>query len=326
MLYLVSSWRRLVWRISYHMRAIKVLSPVAWLLDHLLLRNVEIYLRYGETIRADLCHKQWARVAQRGYHELGTQRFLNEFLRPGDVVIDVGASVGLVTVVAAKCVQPNGRVYAIEPDPFKHRDLHRAIQRNKLHNVIVETVAMGEASGTAKFIRPEGAWGSFQVSEEWRGEIAPPSDLLPHIWRTQFGHGTVSRFDVQMITLDNFVEDHRLKDVHLVKVDVDGPEPIILKGMRRLLASDNPPALVVETSQFNRAYGSSFEEIFALLTGLGYQLHGGLRMEEHVVRLDKASDLYERLSITPTSAANLFCCVPAVHQQRWETLWLSRGL
>ena len=321
MSYVLGPKHRTIWRISSSFRGIKVLGRLGAVLNRLFLRNVNVALRCGETVRADLSHRDWDRIARRGFHELGADRFLCDFLMPADVVIDIGASCGPITLVAAKRILPGGTVYAFEPDPDNFRDLQAAIRRNRIRNVHLENQALGERSATVGFVRPQGAWGAFQLSEHPDGESEFASDERPATWETEFASQRTKRFTTQMVSLDEFVERCKIQVVHLVKIDVDGPEPSILKGMGRLLSSKCPPALLVETSRYNLEFGWSFEDMFGFLTSFGYRIFAGRRTSDHIIPILQASDLRTKLLEPHQATANLFCFVPSVHHDRASKLW-----
>lgn len=267
-------------------------------------------LRCGVTIWADLEHKQWAKVARRGYHELGAERFLFGFLRPGDVVLDVGAHIGMITAVAAKVVGPSGKVYAFEVDEANFAELQRTIKRNHLSNVQSENIALSDKSGTVDFEKPDGAWGSFEVSKNEGSE----SDLS-----RIFGDGATQLYSRTATTIDEYLARCSVNRVDLIKVDVDGPELAILKGAIASLERFRP-ALIVEAGMFNLRQGVSFDELFEFLTGCGYRVYAAARTDDHIIPIQVPADL-------PVDVLNddldLFCCVPEVHNERLRSLWFA---
>ena len=74
---------------------------------------------------------------------------LRQLLKPGMTFIDVGASVGLYSVVAAHCVGPSGRVVAFEPQQSLAERFWENMRMNRLGNVILEPVALGKAAGAS---------------------------------------------------------------------------------------------------------------------------------------------------------------------------------
>src|SRR5436189_6431842 len=79
---------------------------------------------------SELCHLIYCRS-----FEVTERAFLNHFLRPGDVFVDVGANIGLFTLIAASCVGPKGKVVAFEPTTVTYTRLVENIRLNHLYNV-----------------------------------------------------------------------------------------------------------------------------------------------------------------------------------------------
>ena len=83
-----------------------------------------------------------------GTYEAGSIFVITQTLRPGDVFIDVGANIGLMTLAAAQTVGSGGRVHAFEPVPSVHAILLRNLALNKCGNVIPHAVALGSTVET----------------------------------------------------------------------------------------------------------------------------------------------------------------------------------
>src|SRR4051794_35401716 len=77
--------------------------------------------------------------------------FIEAYLRDGDVAVDVGANVGVYTLLMARCVGSKGLVIACEPDPINVRRLQRNLALNQLTNVRVEPVAVGARTERVRF-------------------------------------------------------------------------------------------------------------------------------------------------------------------------------
>jgi FkbM family methyltransferase len=173
----------------------------------------------------------------------------------GDVVYDVGANIGLYTLVAARRVGPTGHVYAFEPHAANVVSLLRNVTINEYRDrVTVIGSALGAAPGFAPFHYAQFRAGSSgsqlgRAVNENGGPFEPLTSELKHV-----------------TTIDALLQAHVLRRPTLIKIDVDGNEPAVLAGMRTLLGSVQPPQSVqVETR------ASTLLEIAALLTAAGYQ-------------------------------------------------------
>lgn len=148
-------------------------------------------------------------------------RLWQQVCRPGAVVLDVGANLGLFSFLAAQRVGPTGLVWAFEPDPLNRDLLERGIILGGLTNVTVAAIAVTDHVGRVRFA----------VREEHRGDC--------HIATAP---ETGGRFlEVAASTLDATLRSAPRVDV--IKLDIQGAEPQALRGMMGVLAGS--PDLVV---------------------------------------------------------------------------------
>lgn len=134
--------------------------------------------------------------------------FFRRYLRPGDVVLDVGANVGLTTLVAARAVGEGGKVYAFEPHPAVFAFLKDNLALNGAANVVAENVALGDREGTVRI--------SDMRSDD-------------HNFVDSSGAG----IEVPQRRLDRL--DTGERRVSLLKIDVEGYERFVLEGAARTL-------------------------------------------------------------------------------------------
>jgi FkbM family methyltransferase len=137
------------------------------------------------------------------------------------VCIDVGASFGWYTVRWAQRLGVAGWVLAIEPDPRHYASLVRNVELNHFANVTTLPIAVGDRNGTLRLFSP-----SF-------GQTILDASAIPQ-------SGLVESMDVPMRTIDGLVDELGLRDVRLVKIDVEDFEATVLRGMRRILDRDRP--------------------------------------------------------------------------------------
>ena len=167
--------------------------------------------------------KRWSVVALGlgyGAGSFGRDRLaaLAAVTRPGDTFWDVGAHKGFITLAASAMVGPTGQVVAVEPSEASLRFLERHLEWNRVGNVSVLPVALSDTSGRAPF----GGTGS---SIGYR-----------------LGEGSET---VEVTTLERLVDRDGLPRPHVLKIDVEGAETAVLRGMGRLLGGDQ--ALLIST-------------------------------------------------------------------------------
>ncbi|MHB8694004.1 MAG: FkbM family methyltransferase [Solirubrobacteraceae bacterium] len=146
-------------------------------------------------------------------------------VRPGDVVIDVGANVGVYTLLAARAVGPSGRVYAVEPDPRNFELLSENIALNGLHNVVPLPLATGAVPGRATLFRDRENAGLHSLAAA-NLEVAADSAC------------------VEVVTLDEIVHRHGIRRVDVLKLDVQGAEGAVLAGAAGLLQNPRLSAFI----------------------------------------------------------------------------------
>jgi FkbM family methyltransferase len=180
-----------------------------------------------------------------GVHEPMVWDTLCGLIKPGHVVIDVGAHVGQFALLAANLVGTAGKVIAIEPNPEIRPLLHLNIGKNGLANVQVIGAAAVDEPGTLTLYAYKDDRNSGAVS-------------LREFPRAR------KEYQVAGIRLDDLVAVLRLGKVDLMKIDVEGAEQQVLAGARSLLASSQPDIVVEVTANGHHL------ELERLLRELGY--------------------------------------------------------
>lgn len=171
-------------------------------------------------------------------------RLLRSVVRPGMTVVDVGANVGFHTVLLSRLVGPAGRVHAFEPLPETIGMLRANLWRHGCANTVVHPMAVSDQAGVVELeIDPEGGSG------------------------THIGAGDLR---VRCTTLDEALADTR---VDVLKVDVEGAEPMVLRGAAALIARSPKLLAVVEFRREGILDGSGPQDMLALYEMLGFSLH-----------------------------------------------------
>ena len=186
-----------------------------------------------------------------GVWEPDVTRWLRGHLQPGDVVVDIGANIGWFSLLAASCVGPSGRVLAFEPVPSIADALEANVRRNGLP-VDVHRVVVGDSGGSTEVFRSAGT----------------------NLGRsgTAGGVGTVSEGAVTTVRAADAVPRELWSRIRFVKVDVEGDERRVLRGLEPLLAALSPGAAVfVEVTPDDlAARGESADELLSAMRALGY--------------------------------------------------------
>ena len=147
-----------------------------------------------------------------GRYELGTARFIKKNLR-GGVAFDIGANVGYYARLMSRYAS---HVYAFEPDPDNFRILEQNCKRHP--NVTPINMAVSDRVGTAEF---------FKVMDS----------AMRH---SLIDEGNTKKISVASTSLDVFITERGIRGVSMIKIDVEGAEPMVFTGMKELLASERP--------------------------------------------------------------------------------------
>lgn len=169
---------------------------------------------YAEPYRSDTIKNVLRRGEQWEPHILHA---IEEYVKPGTVVLDIGSHIGTFTIAMAQIVGEDGVVFAFEPQRKIYRELVKNCELNNVHNVICHRMAIGDQPQIIEmdietYTGSEGSTGIGQG-----GDVA------------------------EMRTLDSF----GLTNVSFVKIDVERTEEQVLDGMVATLL-ENKPVIVIE--------------------------------------------------------------------------------
>lgn len=149
-------------------------------------------------------------------------------LKEGDIVVDIGANIGYYALLEAKLIGDKGKVYAIEPVPENIDLLKKNIALNKLSNIEVHQLAIGDKNGSAPmYTSVRRNLGTLREVSQSR------KDTLVK--------GTVN---VEVVTLDHFINNK--PNPRIIRMDVEGYEYQVIKGMSGLLRMRLPLTIFIE--------------------------------------------------------------------------------
>lgn len=155
---------------------------------------------------------------------------------PNDVLIDVGANVGMYTIWAAKT--RGVKVFAFEPESQNYSLLNRNIVLNKLGNsVTAYCLAISDVAGLSQLHLSQFAAGGSCHS------LGEKLDFKHEPMRPAFSQGCISA------PLDELVASGTIPEPDHIKIDVDGFEPKVIAGARRIIERDKLRSLLIEVNQ-----------------------------------------------------------------------------
>ena len=186
-----------------------------------------------------------------GLLEGAERRLIVRAVKPGMVAVDVGANLGVHTLALARAVGPAGRVHALEPDPANFRLLARAVAEAGAAQVTLHRAAAAAQAGEM----------DLHLSAVNRGDHRLHPDAAPR-----------ARVRVPVVVLDELLagEPH----VDFVKIDVQGAEVAVLRGLERTLARSPALGVLCELSPgLLRQAGTDAEVLFAVFRARALRPH-----------------------------------------------------
>jgi FkbM family methyltransferase len=183
---------------------------------------------------------------------------IERMVREGMVVADIGANIGVHTLVLADCAGPAGKVHAFEPTRAFER-LNCNVQLNHFGGRCdLNNIALGAKNGYLELC-----------------ECEPGSESLTSVGRP-LSHATGKRLLVPMESLDGYADRLQVKHFDFVKIDVEGAEVSVLEGAKEMLKRKAIRIIMLEfNSTCLMAAGSSPAELHAALTKQhGFRLFG----------------------------------------------------
>jgi len=209
--------------------------------------EAKISLKYRETIG-------WSSLLY-GTFELAELEFVRSYLRPGSNVFDIGANVGIFSVLMSVALRQSGNVWAFEPEPTNVKRLKLNIELNGVENVRIFSCALGEKD----------AHKMLQMSHD---------PAYPSLVKVEPGFSDGTDILVQMRTLDAVWDDGGKPHISFIKMDVEGSELQVLKGASIFLKECRPTMLIEANTP------EQLESLTKLLEGYGYEVihpHGFVR-------------------------------------------------
>jgi FkbM family methyltransferase len=189
--------------------------------------------------------------------EIGERVMLDELMRfvePGDMVYDVGANIGLYTILLAQAVGPQGGVAAFEPEAESYEHLRDNLELNGLTQVRCIPKALGEASGEGRLYVLDGVTCPTL--------LAPPAGLRG---------AQITSQTVPLETGDRLVAEEKLPPPRAVKIDVEGYEQSVIAGLSGTLAGPRCELVCCEVHPHLLPRSGHSESIVDQLRALGFE-------------------------------------------------------
>jgi len=224
------------------------------------------------------------------FYESEIVREIKNILRPGMIFVDGGAHIGYFSVIGAKLVSPDGKVFAFEPYNPSLEVLKRNITINKLANIVVpEQKAIAEKRSTLDFIVPLNRSVSVKLQA---------ADLRDR------KHNKIS---MEAISLDEYFSAMDFPEISLIKLDIEGSEVLAFRGMKAI-SRRNPKLILIVELNFNNLKGLEIglSEFFEPLFEIGFSNFYILSYTGRI-RINPKREMNKLLKIAEQKNLNLLC-------------------
>ena len=220
------------------------------------------------------------------HHEYEETMMIKQEVKEGNNVIDIGANIGYFTLLFAKIVGPNGKVFAFEPDPTNFSILKKNIEENNYDNVILSQKAISDKTETTKLFLCKFSNGMHRIYN---------SDLCD------------KSLDIESTTMDDFFSEINFKDkINFIKIDTEGSEMKVLAGIEKILESNAATIHIEYNPSSIRESGFSPKSLPDFLIKMGFDLMSFNR-KLGKFKIISLTDLFEKYPETKNSFVNLFC-------------------
>lgn len=240
------------WLIAKYVRPIKVNYKTLW----------------GEKMRFYIPEGQ--EIMTYGFFEIYLFNFLINFVQEGDIVVDIGAHVGIYTKLMSRLVGDSGRVYAFEPTYRTFNTLRENTRYDK--NVVTNNFALLNEEKKIIFKDYGKKFSFFNGFKERNDDIGykipKPKDL-----------------EIQAIALDSYFQKNKIEVCKFIKIDAEGAESLILEGMDNILHNFRP-VISIEVGWGEKTEKNNIDSINYLLNKdyFGFNLDKDGFLHKHIVK------------------------------------------
>ncbi|GEM_PF-1871038 len=207
----------------------------------------------GLPMRVNLCQQYCGDI----YYGIGFEHselsLVKQFVRKDDRFFDVGANIGVYTLLASQLVGEGGRVHSFEPLSDANELLRSNVSLNRCVNVTVNPVAVGEQNGEVPiYINAQNALSSLGNTN--RGKILKSQT-------------------VQILTLDTYAKSAGVSKIDFLKIDVEGFEGHVLRGAEKLIEASPNLMVMSELAKKNFSpLGFSVKDVLDWMRGRGFEI------------------------------------------------------
>jgi|GEM_PF-1221083 len=179
---------------------------------------------------------------------------LNRMLKPGDVAFDIGANIGMHSVIMANRVGPTGRVVSFEPDPHPHARLRANLALNGLDFVDTRRAALSNKSGKTTFYLHDDSIGNYANASLHAENVGKSTRAV----------------DVDLYSLDDFIAENPVPKLDVIKLLAQGEEWNVLQGGLRTIERYRPSIFFLYEPSYWQRQGRNLMDAVTFFRGYDY--------------------------------------------------------
>jgi FkbM family methyltransferase len=232
---IVEEWRKRTWdnssKKSYHLKVLENYSFE--------------FVKWG-AITKILFSRQHLLKHKMSFEYETLTRYSN-FIKKGDTILDIGANVGVFSLLGSQLVGSQGKVYSFEPSYLTFESLNKNLLLNDVKNVFTQKLALSETEGSIKMGDTDDALNFIDLKNiKEDGEV------------------------VEMKTLDNWLKINDLSKIDVIKIDIEGAELLCFKGATQLLKNASPIIIMECNEKWCHRFDYTVFDLLRFLNEFGY--------------------------------------------------------
>ena len=266
--------------LSIYKKAVKILSGhglrkfyLVRLVDNFIISHLKPTFAEVQGHKMFLDSKDSLHLSINEVYEPFETKIVKKEIKKGDVVLDIGANIGYYTLIFAKLVGEEGKVFAFEPDPTNFSLLKKNVEMNSYKNVVLIQKAVSNKTGKARLYLSEDNMGDHRIYDSHDGR---------------------KFIEIETISLDDYFKDYNGK-IDFIKMDIQGAEGGAIQGMFNLLKKNNNVKIITEFWPLGlKRFGMDPEEYLKVLIEFGFKLYEINEQEKKIkpVNIPKLLKMY----------------------------------
>lgn len=224
------------------------------------------------------------RLSIRGTHNEEEAMMVRNNIKKDEIVVDLGAHIGYYTLMMAKLVGQNGKVFAFEPEPRNLELLHKNIEVNSYKNIEVIPKAVSDIDGVCTLFVGQESFGANKIFKPKKTDTQKFDEIKTKTIRLD----------------DYFKEIGFLKKISFIKMDIEGSEVRALQGMKNILELNENLKIFTEINRDAlEDNNSNFKNMLELLNEYDFKFYVPDKKESEweKVEIDSFEELLENDSV-----------------------------